>query len=145
MTDLAKTTLPTHVTAKIENGRVKIAGCYFTPSKRHLPYDGRLDGKEYMFGVFYKYNKKQPSLALYLYLWGPEENYILDPHKSWLQDPQIIEEIGYPWMWWYTEERICISCAGSNALFYQENEDAAILAVPCKRCKATGIQGKEWE
>ena len=58
----------------VKNGRVKINGRYFAPSEKRDKYDGRFEGKRFLFGLYWSVSD---LLGWYMldrvYLWGTEE------------------------------------------------------------------------
>lgn len=80
----------------IRDGRVKIGGYYYTPSSRHLRYDGRLDGKRYAFARYWEGDRRCPFVAL----WGTEEAFKKAAPAA--TDPSIVDG-ALPWMWWNQE------------------------------------------
>ena len=87
----------------IRNGRVRIDGREYAVSEKHEPYDGRLDGRRYLFG---KYAPDVHAVAL----WGTEAAY-LSTRRNAPQEAQEAYERGefdglemvdwrLPWMWW---------------------------------------------
>jgi hypothetical protein len=87
----------------IRNGRVRIDGREYAVSEKHELYDGRLDGRRYLFA---KYAATRRAVAL----WGTEAAY-LATRRNAPQEAQEAYERGecdgpevvdgrLPWMWW---------------------------------------------
>lgn len=90
-----------------KGGRVKIAGKWYRVACNNndpntFPYDGRLDGKFYLFGRY-----KKPTMfgeegyEDHVFCWGPAENSGKDP-EQWIDDPQVVNGYYY-WPMWYDE------------------------------------------
>jgi len=87
----------------IRDGRVKLFGVTFEPSDMHMKYDGRLDGKRYLFKQY------SPSFShrLMASMWGSEERYrtALSGDENWhlLDRPEVVDE-KHPWSTWFAVE-----------------------------------------
>lgn len=100
---------PNFAVRTIRDGKVRIFGRDFAPEQRHRPYDGRLDGMRYAFGLYYgPGDERLPHVAL----WGSEEAYKLAPHATeeefaavWNADPQIVDGF-YPWHFWLATDAL---------------------------------------
>jgi len=88
------------VLRKIRNGRAKIKGIWFVPDERGKPYDGRLDGMVFAFGLYYVGDRWNDE---FVYLWGPEQNYCTHNTKLWIKDAQVYEDGFLYWCWWKRE------------------------------------------
>jgi len=107
--------LPRFVIRTIRDGTVLINGKVFRPDPRWLPYDGRLDGTRWAFGLYWHGSEMLPFVEL----WGTEEDYkMCRKHteaevEAWCKEhypgPDCID--GYfPWGSWSTGEeyeRVC--------------------------------------
>ena len=76
--EATKTRRPRFALRTIKDGAVKIRGLVFRPEQRHRAYDGRLDGKRYLFGLYWgppNYDRYGPDgwLRAFVSLWGSEE------------------------------------------------------------------------
>lgn len=78
----------------IRDGRVKINGVWFAPSEQWQPYDGRLNGMRYAFGLYYR----ETWDPRFVCLWGSEENYHSDS-AEFEYGPELADG-GFPWYWW---------------------------------------------
>lgn len=90
-------------TRTIRNGRAKILGRWFIPDSRYMKYDGRLDGKRFLFGLYWNSLGKNFMCGL----WGTEElsKAVNDDDKYnrlCELEPQYIDN-GDVWYWWYPE------------------------------------------
>lgn len=90
----------------IRQGRAKIHGRWFYPSEKFLPYDGRLDGMRYAFGLYWSGDGAGNwHLEDFVYLWGPEELYHNDHEHDPGYGPELID--GYfPWACWRVKEEV---------------------------------------
>lgn len=70
----------------VKNGKVKIKGATYTPDKRYVEYDGRLDGVKCYFGV---YNMEDKLVAL------------VEPEDG--SDLHVVDGT-LPWYFWYKED-----------------------------------------
>ncbi len=76
----------------IRNGAVRIGGRIYRPSEQHMPYDGRLDGLRYAFGV-YPYREGVVSLHSVAGSVNSEDDNVV------LEGPHCVDGY-YPWLWW---------------------------------------------
>lgn len=72
---------------KVRNGRVKVRGTWFYPSKLHMKYDGRCDGHWFYFGTY----ANEPT---FVSLHSSAET--VDGEDG----PHIVDG-KLPWMFWY--------------------------------------------
>ena len=79
-------------------GRVKVLHHWYRPDEQFRAYDGRFDGKRWLFALYWNGEIQQP----YLYLWGSERYAeAQDPDAPGYED-DVVD--GYlPWAWW----RLC--------------------------------------
>lgn len=77
----------------VRDGKVRIRGRWYRPDECYMVYDGRLDGRRFLFALY----KGKEELAG---LWGTEKAY-RDP----TDDSQGPECVGgtYPWYFWHAE------------------------------------------
>lgn len=98
---------PRFAIRKIRNGRAKIFGRWFYPDPKWIPYDGRLDGMRYAFGL---YLTPEGEPENFVNLWGCEAQYLAKTPEEYgteyKNDPQVIEDGTLPWATWGTEEWI---------------------------------------
>ena len=78
----------------IRHGRVKVYGHYYAPSSQHFPYDGRLDGRRF---VFARYLDIGNGYRPFLYLWGSETEYRTGTLTN--NGLEVIDGT-LPWAWW---------------------------------------------
>lgn len=80
----------------VRNGAVKIGGRTYRPVEHHMPYDGRLDGVRFAFGV-YPYMPRSVSLHSVAGSIPSEDD------NAVMEGPHCIDG-AYPWMWWDAQE-----------------------------------------
>jgi hypothetical protein len=76
----------------IKDGRVRIFGKTYAPVERTVPYDGRLDGQRWAFGLY-------PEYVGSVYLWGSERAYREGPEVDWETRPDVVNGV-FVWAWW---------------------------------------------
>ena len=82
----------------IKAGRVRIGGRTFIPSSQFVAYDGRLDGKRYLFGRYWNGDHELDTVCL----WGPEAVANAnpdDPAYELIPRPEVVDGM-LPWLWW---------------------------------------------
>lgn len=79
----------------VRNGEVKIAGMKYRPQQHHMVYDGRLDGKRFLFGRYFA-----PWLSggyePFVSLWGTEEAAKTETTEL---GPECVDGC-FPWVFW---------------------------------------------
>lgn len=80
----------------VRDGKVRIRGRWYRPAEYHMPYDGRLDGHRFLFGLY----PGQEELAA---LWGTEEAYRADDSDAAQNGPDLVDGT-WPWYFWHAEE-----------------------------------------
>ena len=87
----------------IRNGSVKIGGLIFKPKPQH-PYDGRLDGLRYAFGLYWIGDEWQSG---FVELWGSEAlkrcQNEEESRRLFHSDPMWVDGRAL-WEWWESEE-----------------------------------------
>lgn len=87
----------------IRDGRVRINGQTYRVRDDHRPYDGRLDGLRYLFGLY-------PPECEFVALWGTARAYeatkrgasqgMQDAYENGeLDGPEVVDGT-LPWLWW---------------------------------------------
>jgi hypothetical protein len=84
---------PRFAVRTIRDGSVWVYGREFVASDRWLPYDGRLDGMRYAFGLYYTAGERLPFVSL----WGADGAYG-DENADW-PGPECVDD-RFPWEWW---------------------------------------------
>ena len=74
----------------VSNGRIKLNNRWWEPDKKHIPYDGRLDGHRFFF---MEYPNVDTGLVA---LWGTEEEALGLPSPEY----ELVDG-GYPWYFWF--------------------------------------------
>jgi hypothetical protein len=95
----------------IKDGRVRIRGVVFRPDEHHRPYDHRLDGQRWLFGLYWgpknydRYDAQGWNRSM-VFLWGSEA-----AAKAQTEDEQALHWPGancidgaFNWEWWHSEE-----------------------------------------
>lgn len=80
----------------VRNGAVRIGGLTYRPSEQHRPYDGRLDGLRYAFGVY----QGQPGFVSLHSVAGSTNS---DDDNAVMEGPHCVDGY-YPWLWWHAQE-----------------------------------------
>ena len=80
----------------VRNGAVKIRWRTYRPVEHHMPYDGRLDGVRFAFGV-YSYTTRFVSLH------SVAESIHSEDDNAVMEEPHCIDG-AYPWRWWFAQE-----------------------------------------
>lgn len=87
----------------IRGGQVRINGVVFKPKAHNFAYDGRLDGKRYVFGLYWVGPEWHDD---FISLWGSEElQRCQDEEESrrlFHSDPMWVAGKAY-WEWWEAE------------------------------------------
>ena len=94
----------------IRNGKVKIKGKWFYPYG-DIPYDGRLDGIAYAFGLYEKHDNsggfedfvEMWGTASYYYAWGDIDK---DEWMDKIPTPHVEKDGRVRWDFWGTREHI---------------------------------------
>ena len=85
------------VIRKIRSGRAKILGVWYYPDDRFMEYDGRLDGMQYAFGLYWNGDERDESLVC---LWGTKEQYNFEA-DDW--GPELVDG-AFPWLFWHPKK-----------------------------------------
>ena len=83
----------------IRNGKVRIFGHDFTPDAPHIPYDGRLDGLRYAFGLY----RLGDGYEHFVHCWGTEAAYRSDSDLA-PAGPEVVDG-ALAWEFWSTAEQ----------------------------------------
>ena len=93
---------------KVRDGKVRIRHRYYVPDDKYMEYDGRLEGVELVFGLYwYPLPDGRWQSKSFVFLWGTKEendNPILLPRGP--QSPYVVEVDGQhilPWSFWGEE------------------------------------------
>ena len=79
----------------VRQGRVKVLHHWYRPSEHDRAYDGRFDGKRYLFGLYWTGDIQEPFLAL----WG-SERYAKAKDPDGLGGDDCVVDGYLPWYWW---------------------------------------------
>jgi hypothetical protein len=74
----------------IKNGTVRIFGETYMPEDSEVPYDGRLDGQRWAFGLY-------QSTPEFVFLWGTEAAY--HGADDWDTRPDVVDGF-FVWVVW---------------------------------------------
>ncbi|HUW15287.1 MAG TPA: hypothetical protein VM537_36575 [Anaerolineae bacterium] len=87
----------------IRNGKVRIFGHDFTPDAPHIPYDGRLDGLRYAFGLYEYCGDRHSGYHHFAHCWGTEAAYRSDSDLA-PAGPEVVDG-ALAWEFWSTAEQ----------------------------------------
>lgn len=89
------------VVRTIKDGQVQIYGEIYVPSRKHMQYDGRLDGMRYVFARYRSPRNEVTIWEPFVRLWASEETaHAIERQEEYENGPECVD--GYfPWGWWY--------------------------------------------
>lgn len=96
----------THVTRTVKNGSVTINGIAYYPQNRYVEYDGRLEGKRFLFGLY----GDMLWQRAYVYLWGTEEYSKTRTDDAYERMKRLLVVDGaYNWDTWFPSKETLVS------------------------------------